>query len=166
MAGLYKDGEAAVEYIHQRSDINPNKLFIFGRSLGGAVAIYLAAASSCRHLISGVILENTFTSIPEIAKFLFNFKFIRSLPECCYKNKVRFSSSFWFMNFSSNPPFSVQVHQKDEQCSAAGVVHVRSCRYSRSTADDASLTRSKFPFCCFESNIVSTPVFVISAMFK
>ena len=70
------------------------------------------------------------------------------------------------IEFLFNSLFSVQVHQKDEQCSAAGVVHVRSCRYSRSTADDASLTRSKFQFCCFASNIVSTPVFVISAMFK
>ncbi len=35
-----------------------------------------------------MVVENTFTSIPDVAKALFNFRVIRSLPEWCYKNQV------------------------------------------------------------------------------
>ena len=34
-----------------------------------------------------LILENTFTSIPDVAKALFDFKIVRCLPKCFYKNQ-------------------------------------------------------------------------------
>jgi pimeloyl-ACP methyl ester carboxylesterase len=40
------------------------KLFLIGRSLGGAVAAY--AASLDPNLFDGLILENTFTSISDM----------------------------------------------------------------------------------------------------
>jgi len=74
--GLKLDAEAALRYIETRADvIDTSQLVLFGRSLGGAVATHLAstvctsAASSCR--IRGLVLENTFTSVQQMALQLF-----------------------------------------------------------------------------------------------
>ena len=40
-AGLYLDAEAVYDYARRRPDINQQKIFLFGRSLGGAVAVHL-----------------------------------------------------------------------------------------------------------------------------
>jgi len=42
--GLYQDALASWEYLLSRHDIDRRKLLVFGRSLGGAVAIRLAAS--------------------------------------------------------------------------------------------------------------------------
>ena len=62
---------------------------LFGRSLGGAVAIHAASEPLYAGKVSGVIIENTFTSIPSMARFIFNFKVLKYLPEIFYKNKVK-----------------------------------------------------------------------------
>lgn len=70
--GLKMDAEAALRYLlNYRTDIDRKNISVFGRSLGGAVAINLAA----RHTdeINAVIIENTFTSIEEVAPKLFPF---------------------------------------------------------------------------------------------
>ena len=43
--GLRMDAEAAMEFLLSRRDIDRRKIVVFGQSLGGAVAIYLAASS-------------------------------------------------------------------------------------------------------------------------
>jgi fermentation-respiration switch protein FrsA (DUF1100 family) len=62
--GLQLDAEAALKFVRQHPDIDPAKIVLFGESLGGAVSTYLAA----RHpdQIRALILENTFTSIPDM----------------------------------------------------------------------------------------------------
>ncbi|OSX68537.1 hypothetical protein BU14_2614s0001, partial [Porphyra umbilicalis] len=45
--------------------VEPTKVFVFGRSLGGAVGLALAAANP-PDALAGVILENTFTSIDDM----------------------------------------------------------------------------------------------------
>ncbi|KAF0700393.1 Aste57867_9098 [Aphanomyces stellatus] len=59
--GLQLDAEGAVDFMHTRSDIDATKLIAFGRSIGGAVAIYLAETR--RDKIAAIIVENTFLSI-------------------------------------------------------------------------------------------------------
>ena len=44
--GLYLDAQAALNWLHSRRDIDRRRIILFGRSLGGAVAIYLAASLS------------------------------------------------------------------------------------------------------------------------
>ncbi|XP_047479358.1 protein ABHD13-like [Penaeus chinensis] len=86
--GLYLDAQAAINYLKTRSDIDQNKIIIFGRSLGGAVAVDCVSRSEISSRVAAVILENTFTSIPDMAKVLFsNVKFLAKLPEWCHKNK-------------------------------------------------------------------------------
>lgn len=38
---MYIDAQAVYEYVRKRSDLNQEKIFLFGRSLGGAVALHL-----------------------------------------------------------------------------------------------------------------------------
>ncbi|ELT92541.1 hypothetical protein CAPTEDRAFT_92523 [Capitella teleta] len=83
--GLYLDAACAMDYLLKRSDINPKKLVLFGRSLGGAVAIQ--AASRYAANVHALIVENTFTSLPDIGRHLFDFRVIRCLPKICFKNK-------------------------------------------------------------------------------
>jgi fermentation-respiration switch protein FrsA (DUF1100 family) len=68
--GLQSDALAAIDYVRSRSDIDQSKIFIFGRSLGGAVGIYLAAAlaaaDSTREQVRGIVIENSFLSIADM----------------------------------------------------------------------------------------------------
>ncbi|XP_060064455.1 protein ABHD13-like isoform X2 [Ylistrum balloti] len=41
--GLYRDAEAAINFLLGRNDVNRDKIVVFGRSLGGAVAVWLAS---------------------------------------------------------------------------------------------------------------------------
>ncbi len=60
--GTYLDAEAAREYLVNRRRVPPERIIVFGRSLGGAIAARLAR-SPCR----GLILESAFISIREVA---------------------------------------------------------------------------------------------------
>ena len=52
-AGIQLDAEAAIEYVF-KSTIDTNKVFIFGRSLGGAVAIYTAHTFSEKYRVISI----------------------------------------------------------------------------------------------------------------
>ena len=68
--GLKLDAEAAWNYAHKNSmrSVDPTKIFVFGRSLGGAVAFHLAryAQTTTHPSLKGVIVENTFTGISQM----------------------------------------------------------------------------------------------------
>ncbi|MFN2373234.1 MAG: alpha/beta hydrolase [Cyclonatronaceae bacterium] len=61
--GLYTDALAAYDYLTQELGIPADSLIIFGRSLGGSVAAYLASERPA----AGLALESTFTSVPDVA---------------------------------------------------------------------------------------------------
>jgi len=69
--GLYLDAQAALKWLRESKKVDPTKIFVFGRSLGGAVAINLAHRLREKNLVRGLILENTFTSISAMADKLF-----------------------------------------------------------------------------------------------
>lgn len=91
--GLFLDVKAAWQWLERRAAaegvddpgarVDPERIFVFGRSLGGAVAIALAdflekrgdqsEASPKACGLQGVILENTFTSIYDLVDDLFPF---------------------------------------------------------------------------------------------
>ncbi|KAF8629474.1 hypothetical protein AX15_003421 [Amanita polypyramis BW_CC] len=62
--GLRRDAQAALDYILSRPLLAASPVVIYGLSLGGAVAIDLASRNPTR--ISALIVENTFTSLPDI----------------------------------------------------------------------------------------------------
>ena len=73
--GILIDREAILSYVKHESRIDNQRVFILGRSLGGAVATHTVAklVEQDDEWIAGVILENTFTSINKIADGLFPF---------------------------------------------------------------------------------------------
>lgn len=86
--GLYQDAEAAMDYLLRQTQISRDKIIVFGRSLGGAVAIYLASHPYYTQHIHSVFIENTFTSLPEIGAIVIGIPIIGLLPYWCFKNQV------------------------------------------------------------------------------
>lgn len=73
--GTYQDAEAAWRYLTEERQIKPGRIIIFGRSLGGAVAAWLAQ----HHTPAALILESSFTSLPDIATTLHPYLPVRPL---------------------------------------------------------------------------------------
>lgn len=67
-AKVYQDAEASWQYLVRQRGIRPGRLFIYGHSLGGAIAIELAAHHP---EAGGLITEGTFTSIADMGKRLY-----------------------------------------------------------------------------------------------
>jgi len=63
-AGILQDARAARAWLAKRSGVKEEQIVQMGRSLGGGVAVDLAAHDGAR----GLILESTFTSLPDAAK--------------------------------------------------------------------------------------------------
>src|SRR5262249_44458559 len=63
MHGLYRDAETAYDWLHER--LPSQRIFIYGESLGGGVAAKLALLRPA----AGLIFEDTFTSIPDMAAY-------------------------------------------------------------------------------------------------
>ena len=64
-ASVYSDARAAWRYLTEQKNIDPASIFIYGHSLGGAVAIELATNHP---KAGGLIIESTFTSIADMAR--------------------------------------------------------------------------------------------------
>lgn len=54
---------------------------------GGAVAIDLASQLEYCNKVWALIVENTFTSIPDMAKIILKWRCLKWLPQFCHKNK-------------------------------------------------------------------------------
>lgn len=65
--GTYLDAEGAWNYLVREKKVKPEEIIVFGRSLGGGVASYLAQKYHPRALI----IESSFTSISDIARAFF-----------------------------------------------------------------------------------------------
>jgi pimeloyl-ACP methyl ester carboxylesterase len=63
-AGVLSDARAARRWLAKRMKIPESEIVIVGNSLGGAVAVDLAARDGA----AGLVLENTFTSLADVAK--------------------------------------------------------------------------------------------------
>ena len=66
-AGILQDARAARAWLAKRAEIEEQEIVLLGRSLGGAVAVDLAAADGA----AGLILQDTFTSLPDAAASLY-----------------------------------------------------------------------------------------------
>ncbi len=67
--GTYLDAKAAWTYLTEQRSIAPEQIVLFGRSLGGAVAAHQAAETSP----GALIVDSTFTSLPDIAADTYPF---------------------------------------------------------------------------------------------
>ena len=62
--GIFSDARAARAWLSNRKQIPENEIILMGRSLGGAVAVELAARDGAK----GLVLASTFSSMPAVAK--------------------------------------------------------------------------------------------------
>ena len=83
-AGTYLDAQAAYRWL-QRRGFAPETILLFGESLGGAVASDLAT----RERVGGLVLQSTFTSIPDIGAELFPWLPVRRLGSIRYDTLSR-----------------------------------------------------------------------------
>jgi len=85
--GLKLDAEAALNYLYeQRPEIDPKRIIVFGRSLGGGVAIDLCSKHQSK--IQALIVENTFTSIPDMIGVVFPLlKHVKFLASNVWESK-------------------------------------------------------------------------------
>lgn len=78
--GTYRDAGAVLNYLLEVKQVDPNKLIYFGRSLGGAVAAWLAT----RHPPKALILESCFSSIVDVGAQAYWFLPVRLISRYRY----------------------------------------------------------------------------------
>jgi uncharacterized protein len=78
--GTYLDASAAWHYLVDVKKKSPTRIIIFGRSLGGAVAVELAL----RKKPAGLIIESSFRSLPELGKKFYPWLPVRLLARFRY----------------------------------------------------------------------------------
>jgi fermentation-respiration switch protein FrsA (DUF1100 family) len=77
--GTYLDAEAAWKHVVETRGVAPERIVIFGESLGGSVATHLARD----HTPGALVLVSTFASLPDVGAERFWFLPVRLL--CRYK---------------------------------------------------------------------------------
>jgi fermentation-respiration switch protein FrsA (DUF1100 family) len=83
--GIYLDAQAAWGYLTETRGIEAEKILLFGRSFGGAVAAYIAV----NNRVLGLVLESTFTSVPDMAAELYPWLPVRWLAKYDYNTLER-----------------------------------------------------------------------------
>jgi len=81
--GTYRDAEAAWRYLTETRGVSPGRIVVFGRSLGGAVAAWLAA----RTRPAALIVESAFTSVPDLGQELYPWLPVRWLSRFDYPTR-------------------------------------------------------------------------------
>ncbi|MDD2914396.1 MAG: alpha/beta hydrolase [Gallionella sp.] len=95
--GTYRDAEAAWRYLTEQRHISPCRIVLFGESLGGAVAAWLAAmpapdASQRRAMTAGpqpaaLMIASGFTSVPDFGQQLYPFLPVKWLARIRYDTR-------------------------------------------------------------------------------
>jgi pimeloyl-ACP methyl ester carboxylesterase len=83
--GTYRDAEAAWSYLTGERGCDPSRIVVLGRSLGGGIASWIAA----QHSVGALILESTFTSIPDMGAKMFPIFPVRLLSRIYYDTEKR-----------------------------------------------------------------------------
>jgi abhydrolase domain-containing protein 17 len=97
----YEDAETAYNYLINEQKISPDKIIIFGHSLGGAVAIDLASRKKCGGLIAESTFVTAFRVLTQISIYPFDkFKSIDKIknvtcPVLLIHGKKDSVISFW-----------------------------------------------------------------------
>jgi fermentation-respiration switch protein FrsA (DUF1100 family) len=81
--GLYRDARAAWDHLVEQEEFPAERIVVFGRSLGGAVAVQLASLVRP----AGLIVESSFTSAAELGARLYPWLPVRQLA------RIRFDAA-------------------------------------------------------------------------
>ncbi len=88
-AGTYLDAEAAWSYLTEVKDIAPSQIVLYGESLGGPIAAWLAA----REKPAMLILASSFTSVPDLAETIYPFLPVRLIARFNYNTLESLASN-------------------------------------------------------------------------
>lgn len=80
--GTYRDAIASWRHLTEQRDVRPGDIVLFGESLGGAVASWLAA----RHPPRALVLSSTFTSATDLGAQIYWFLPVRLISRIGYDN--------------------------------------------------------------------------------
>jgi fermentation-respiration switch protein FrsA (DUF1100 family) len=83
--GTYRDAEAAWQYLMQVRRLGAADIVLFGESLGGGVATWLAQREAPR----AIVLGSTFTSVPDLGAEVYPWLPVRWLARIQYGNLAR-----------------------------------------------------------------------------
>ena len=83
--GTYRDARAAHRWLIEQKRVAPDRLVIFGESLGSAVALDLALSRPCRALV----LESPFASVPAMARAVYPFLPLWPFVRTRYDNEAK-----------------------------------------------------------------------------
>jgi fermentation-respiration switch protein FrsA (DUF1100 family) len=86
--GLYRDAMAAWVYLIRERGIAPGQIVLFGESLGGAVAAWLAAQMDEAARPGALVLASSFTSAPELAADIYPWLPTRGLVRLRYDTRA------------------------------------------------------------------------------
>ena len=78
--GTYRDAEAAWDYLVDSLHVKPEKIILFGRSLGSAVAAEMAL----RKQTGVLIMESGFSSVPDLGSSFYPYLPVRLLSKYRY----------------------------------------------------------------------------------
>ena len=87
-AGTYLDALTAWDYLTTTRSVNPQDIVIYGRSLGGAVAVWLAA----EHDPGGLIIESTFSRMVDMGAHHYPYLPARLLTRIRYDSLSRIAN--------------------------------------------------------------------------
>lgn len=83
--GIYRDATACWQYLAESQGLAAQQIVVFGRSMGGGAATWLAAQKQP----GAVILESVFTSVPDIGAHHYPFLPVRALATNQFDNESR-----------------------------------------------------------------------------
>jgi fermentation-respiration switch protein FrsA (DUF1100 family) len=86
-AGLKIDADTVMSYVLNHEVLNKTSVILYGRSLGGAVGIYISSKNY--EVVKGVILENTFLSLRKCIPHIFPFlKYVTGMCHQVWPSEV------------------------------------------------------------------------------
>jgi len=83
--GIYRDAEACWDYLTETQGFASQEIVVFGRSMGGGPATWLAA----REQPGAVLLESVFTNVPDVGAHHYSFLPVRALATNQFDNESR-----------------------------------------------------------------------------
>ncbi len=86
--GLYDDALSCYQYMVRNLKIKPEEIILWGCSLGGSIASYVASQKKCRFLI----LESSFTSLSSLANKLYPFLPVKTLLKYSFNTQKHVES--------------------------------------------------------------------------
>jgi hypothetical protein len=87
-AGTYRDARAAWNYLTETRNISAENIVLYGRSLGGAIAVELAT----RVQPGALIIGSTFTSARDMARKMFPYVPVGILMSISYNSEKRITN--------------------------------------------------------------------------